>query len=226
MFQASADLFRYLIVNYEGSNFSVSQALFPENAAQTLVPIVSINDTSRNVTITTNHPPSGVSHKLSSGVIAAIPIATVILCILIFGTFVFIIRRRRQEAEQLQPQETQDPTIKPELGGFSIPILGELDSPHVRYKTDLEMEGSKPNSHLAEMEASRGGTEMETGHVAAAELDTAPINLHEPAGSDTATSGLPSPSIRSPSRLPSPAFADKQLPPLKSTSLPPSSKLN
>ena len=200
-----------------------------------MVPILSVNDTSQNITITKNNPPSGpaASHKLSSGAIAGIAIAIIILCVLVLGAIFFVVRRRRRDRERLDTG-AHDPDTKLELEGMNKPVVGELYSPHGEadsreaFKSDLEMEGSKPISILdaknrrlaevagttggAEMEASRGGVEMETGHPAAVELDAGPFSRHELASSDAADSGLPSPSIRDPSRLPSPDSRSKSLP--------------
>lgn len=236
--EASTDILRYLIVDYERSNFSVSQAIFLENAQQNLVPIRSINDTSQNITVTKNNPPSrpAASHKLSSGTIVGIVIAVVISCILVLGAIFFVIRRRRRDRERLKAEEeARNATTKPELDAMVKPVVGELYSPHGEadsreaFKPDLEMEGSKPMSILdaknrrlvevegttggAEMEGSRGGVEMETGHPAAVELDAGPFVRHELASSDTGTSGLNSPSgTRDPaSRLPSPDLRNKSL---------------
>lgn len=170
---------------------------------------------------------------MSSGAIAGIAIAIIILCILVLGAIFFVIRRRRRDRERLGTG-AEDSDTKPELEGMNKPVVGELDSPHGEadsreaFKSDLEMEGSKPISILdaknrrlaevvgttggAEMEASRGGVEMETGHPAAVELDAGPFIRHELASSDAGDSGLPSPSIQDPSRLPSPDSRNKSLP--------------
>lgn len=227
---------RYLIVDYERANFSVAQALFIENAEQKLIPILSLNDTSQNITITKNNPssnPSTGSHKISPGAIAGLAVAILIALILIFGAVYFLIRRRQREREKRAADEAYDPTAKPELDGEAKPPIGELYNPvseadsREASKIGLEMEGSKPASTTldarerrlaeiegthggAEMEGSRGGAEMENGgHPAAVELDAGPVFPSELPNPDAGTSTLSSP--MGPSRLPSPGLRDKPM---------------
>ena len=177
-------MFRYLIVNHEQSNFSVSQSIFSEAAEQNLVPILS---PSANLTINTQ--PSPPSKKLSTGAIAGIAIAVVILCVLALST-IFFIRRRRQSHDK--DARSNDPTDQVELDGIHKPA--EADNA-AEWKAGLEMEGNNtpvgavkgrrlaeiPGSEIgAEMEGSRGGVEMDDGaRPAAIELDAGPIPVHE-----------------------------------------------
>lgn len=184
---------RYLTVNYERSNFSVSQSVFPEGAQQNLIPILPPSD---DITITNKPQSTNQSKKLSSGTVAGIVVAIVILCILAFGTVFFIRRRRRRGAAEPESSRLKDQV---ELDGLQKPA--EADSA-AAWKPGLEMEGNNAPTnmdaklrHMAEvpgsdanveMEGSRGGFEMEGGaHPAAFELDARPIPIHEMPSSNT-----------------------------------------
>lgn len=186
----SFDRCRYLTVNYERSNFSVSQSVFPEAAQQRLTPILP---PSGNLTTAAQPQPPAHSKKLSTGAVAGIVVAVVTLCILAFGT-IFFIRRRRHRSEN-EPGLSR-PNDQVELDGISKPA--EADS--AAWKPGVEMEGNNvaigldgiprnvgefPGSNVEfEVEGSRGGVEMEGGgHPAAVELDAGPIPIR----------GIPSP---------------------------------
>lgn len=94
---------RYLIVDYERSNFSVNPCIFADNAQQNISPIRSIdssNETGTNTSNGTSSPTHYISpaQSLSSPAVAGITIAAVLgLLILLacFTLFIFTIRRRR-----------------------------------------------------------------------------------------------------------------------------------
>ena len=191
---------RYLTVNYERSNFSVSQSAFPVAAEQNLIPILPPSD---DVTITNKPRPTNQSKKLSPGAVARIVVAIVILCIFGFCTVFFIRRRRRRRRRNKAESESSRLKDQVELDGIQKPA--EADSA-AAWKPRLEMEGNTG----VEMEGSRGGVEMEGGaHPAAFELDAGPIPIHEmpsPNTNNTATrtdsvpSGRGTPSSRPGSR--------------------------
>lgn len=185
---------RYLTVNYERSNFSVSQSVFPEAAKQNLIPILPPSD---DVTITTKPKSTNQSKKISPGAVAGIVVAIAILCILAFGT-VFFIRRRRRRRDEAEPESSR---LKDQVELDGIQKPAEADSA-AAWKPGLEMEGNNAPTNLdpklqhmaeapgsntgVEMEGSRGGVEMESGaHPAAFELDAGPIPIHEMPSSPT-----------------------------------------
>ena len=206
---------RYLIVNYETSNFSVSQNTWIENAPSQIMTIASINDTSV-VTKTTNN------HKISIGGIVGLIAAAVALCLIAAGAIYYTIRRKRKkrEEEEKSREAELNQFDKPEMDGTGKPVVGELYSEH---KLGEEMEGSKPGMgvyaadvknrtdlegrRVAEMEGTRGGVEME-GSRAHAEMegtDFAPVEMYAgPHG----LYELPTP-IDERSELPSPVSASR-----------------
>lgn len=230
-------------MDFERSNFSLSQATFIENAEQKLIPILPKNDTSRNITIIPQDPPKS-SHNLSGGVIAGIVVAIVV--ILLIGATVFIIRRRRaQSAKNTNGEEPEGWNDKPELDGQTKPFVGELYHPHGEAdssSTNLEMDATTQpkraeiqGSHGGvEMEGSRGGAEM-FGGIAAVELEASilrPVELPSPNPGSSAVSSprigphTSSPSLAAEERpLQSPSAKSPEPPlPWPSSSLSPSSR--
>ena len=199
---------RYLIVDFERSNFSLSQATFIENGEQKLLPILSNDDTSQNVTKIHREPPKS-SRNLSSGAVAGIVIA--IISILLIGAAIFIIRRRRaHDAQKTKPEEPENLSDKPELDGEGKPPIVELYNPHGEadsrelLKSNLEMDATT-QPQRAEIQGSHGGIEMEGSH-GGAEMDggTAAVELEAPGprpvelpSPDPGASAIPSPRIRS-----------------------------
>ena len=158
---------RYLIVDYERSNFSISPALFDESAQSNFVPIASTNNTL----------PAGVrtvqqntSHSLSIGAIVGIVVAVVAVVLLAAaGAFFYVRRKRRKAAEAATKEEDYDPMAKPEMDGSGKAIPGELFGSEGKSDKDgsgFEMEGSggKDDKARAEMEGTKGGAEMDAGH--------------------------------------------------------------
>ena len=96
----------FLIVDYEHSNFSISQAIFDPNAQSHIVSLASNasisssgpNSTSTNGPIVKTTSSSG-SHGIGTGAIAGIAIAIVVMASLIGGFFVFKCIRRRSDAK-------------------------------------------------------------------------------------------------------------------------------
>ena len=210
----------YLIVDYERSNFSISQCLYEANKPAELVGIPSANNTGPGITKTT------ASNVLSVGAIVGIVIAVaVFLALSVIGTC-FCVRRQKQkkrveqEKKQIEEEEAIDPrNQKAELGGIPKPKLGEL---YGEYKPSVEsdphdvneMEGGKDifgnDAKLrAEMEGCRGGAEMDSTksrHELRQSTKNAPIEmwagdhgLYDELSPHPEDSSRPSP----PSRLPS-----------------------
>lgn len=101
----------YLVVDYERSNFSVSQALFLNPCPQQLVAIHSVNHTSSNKTILTSIP---TSHSTSRGVIAGAVVGAVLVIPLVIALAMFIRhyrghRFRRPRATQRNTSELDAP---------------------------------------------------------------------------------------------------------------------
>lgn len=162
--------------------------------------------------------------KISGGAIAGIAVAIAILCILVIGAVVFIVRRRRaRNLGKSGAKDSEDIKDKPELDGLNKPPLAELFQPpeeadsREAFKPDLEMDGSEPVPkfrRLAEAEGSHGGVEMEGSH-GGAEMDSGPAAIELDAGpvprfQQLSTPGTPAVELPSPrippdqQRLPSP----------------------
>lgn len=111
-------LSRYLIVDWERSNFSLSQCLFVENAQATLVPINTPSATSSSNAGT---PKSPSSNKKTVGIAVGVPIAVILVSILVLCFF--LRRKKRSKAEgsksvdsvQVQPIPSSPPVDSEEL---------------------------------------------------------------------------------------------------------------
>lgn len=192
---------RYLIVNYEHSNFSISQSLFKDNATPQIVAIPSVNDTSTRVAKTYQH------QGLSAGSIAGIVIAVAVMAILAALAVFFINRRRsRTKAKEVEKYNSLDlMTNKPEMGDTSKPQMRELYAPEKDAKKDVEMEGDKPSYGLhgelrAEVEGSTGAAEMDGDQVAPTEMYAGPHGLYELPSQNPGSRDRPSPSTENESR--------------------------
>ena len=208
--------FRYLIVNYEQSNFSVSQNIWVEDARSQIVAIRS----------NTTAPPVSQTHKKSSiaiGAIVGIIVAAVVLVLLAaLAAFFIISKRRKRRREKENPKKVDDdPFRKAEMDGTGKPPIGELYAEgkvgEVDSTSKVEMQGSQPGLSLndqkntaeiegstggAEMEGTKGGVEMEGStlraemagdHVPPVELYAGPQGLFELPSPNTSDSELASP---------------------------------
>lgn len=122
-FLASFDLIferRYLIVDYDRNNFSISRAVFPDtNVPQRLLTIL---------------PPSekGSSHgRLTKGAIIGIGVGTPAIIVALIATILYLVRRRRlRSAPKTQvipnaPEETKaelDAKQNPNYSGMGTPV--------------------------------------------------------------------------------------------------------
>lgn len=180
---------RYLIVDYERQNFSLSQSAFIENTKQNLIPIPPLGNDTSVINRTPQQPPA--SSKLSGGVLTGIIVAILTLIILVSGSIIFLIRRRKANLAKFKQEETS--FEKPELDAQTKPVISELYNPHgeadsreinknveldatMEIRTAAEVEGSRGG---VEMEGSRGGVELESSVPAAAELDAGPVTRQE-----------------------------------------------
>ena len=207
---------RYLIVDYERSNFSLSQSLFESNAGQQIVTIPSLDNAAPGNTKTSQ--PSSFPISALIGILVAV----VVLALASVAAFFFFRRRRRRRLEEYEKRKAGDfdPLAKPEMDGRGKPPVGELyaegkpgaemDSKNMiemegtygkfgdEAKMRAEMEGSRGG---AEMEGTKGGHEMQAGDVTAPmEMWAGPHGLYELPSPD---SGRPSPASRIPSPSPS-----------------------
>lgn len=166
---------RYLIVNYEQNNFSVSQNSWSPNAPSQIIPIAAASNatTSKITKITTP------SHKLSTGAIVGIIVAVVSLIILT-AIAIFYVIKHRSKRRKLEKEETEGdemtPFHKAEMDAtpagkapFGEPPYGDKFGEEMDGGTKLgmdmrkgsEMEGSNPDLVLAaklksEMEGDAG----------------------------------------------------------------------
>ena len=170
---------RYLIVNYEKSNFSVSQNLWDESAATRILSIDAAN--ANNAT-----PPNvskvqqTTSNSISTSTIIGIAVAVVAFIIAAAIGASFLIRRRRRKAEKEKGGNVDDvePFQKPEMDATSKAppreLYAEGKAGEVDSSSKIEMQGSNVdisacNSNAAEMEGTSAGVEME-GTRGAAEM--------------------------------------------------------
>ena len=207
---------RYLIVNYESSNFSVSQNVWAENAPSEILAIRTANSTAPPAPKSTKK--SGISTGGIIGVIAAIAVLAIIAAV----TAIFIIRRKRKrrKEEEAKKVDEDDPYRKAEMDGNGKPPVGELYTEgkfgEVDSSSKVEMQGSQPtvphdDKNRAEIEGSKGGVEMEGtkggvemeggrlraemdgDHLAPVEMYAGPHGLYEMPSPITSNSDLPSP---------------------------------
>jgi len=220
----------YLIVDYENNNFSISPAVFTQNAPTQIKAIASHNNTASNIVKVTQ---PGASHSIPIGAIVGIVVALVLLSLSGLVAFFFLRRRqrrRRLEEYERRKREEHDPTAKAEMDGNPVPFVGEMhgENKYGAYdgKTNLEMDGTKDafdaklrqemeGSHgldskeRLEMEGSQQHAEMEGTNFAPVEMYAGPYGLYDDhtempsplVGAD----GRPSPASRPGSGLPSPA---------------------
>lgn len=196
---------RYLIVDYERQNFSISQSAFIEDAKQNLVSIPPGGNDTLVINTTTQRPPT--SSKLSGGVLAGIIVAILTLIILVSGSIIFLVRRRKANLAKSKPDEIS--FEKPELDAQTKPVVSELYSPHgeadsrelnkmgeldATVRAVVEVEGSRGG---VEMEGSKGGVEMESNAPAAVELDAGSVNCRELPSPEPTAQIMPSSNVAS-----------------------------
>ena len=189
---------RYLIVDYERRNFSVSQNDWYGNTTPQILPISSTAIPSAVNGTTTNNGNVTGSPKIRHAMIEATSVAAFLICVLAAIVATFFIRRRRRSRQKLQKdnktEESVESFVKAELDGKGKSPLGELDAP---WKTPAEADSSckfempgKLGSRT-EVAGSRVSVEME-GNTVASE------DRHGPVEMDAGTHGLP----EAPSSLP------------------------
>ena len=151
----STHIDRYLIVNYEHNNFSVSQNSWLPNASSQIIPIAAASNatTSKITKITTP------SHKISTGAIVGIIVAVGAL-IIVAGIAVFYVIKHRSKRRKLEKEENEGdemtPFHKAEMDGTPAG-KAPFGEPPYGHKFGEEMEGSNPNLGMD----MRKGSEME-----------------------------------------------------------------
>ncbi|KAL8644752.1 MAG: hypothetical protein Q9210_007094 [Variospora velana] len=152
----------YLIADYERSTFSINQCRFDDNAAADIRPILPTNKTiATNGTIPTNGNPGDGAGNLSSGIIAAIVIASVVFLAILSITSTVLWRRKRKDNDR-EPREWDE---KPEIA----------DTVDLGIEHELHAEKIKPPElHGKPL----GPLEMQDG-VAAAEMHVIENESHE-----------------------------------------------
>lgn len=145
----------YLIVNYEHTNFSVSQNSWVANSPSQLIPIAAASNatTSKLIKITTP------SHKISTGAVVGIVVAVVALVIVAAIAVFFIIKHRRKR-RNVEKDETEGdemtPFHKAEMDATPVGKLPFEERPY-GHKFGEEMDGSNPDLGMD----MRKGSEME-----------------------------------------------------------------
>ena len=161
---------RYLIVNYEQSNFSVSQNIWEENAPSQILSIDAANTTTPTKITKVQQT---TSKSISTGAIIGIAVSVVALIIVAAIAIFFFIRTRRRSRREKEEREKIDdvePFQKAEMDATSRVLPGELyaegKAGEVDSSSKIEMQGSDVNisaydKNTAEMEGTRGAVEME-----------------------------------------------------------------
>ncbi|KAL2057551.1 hypothetical protein ABVK25_001935 [Lepraria finkii] len=160
----------YLIVNYEQSNFSVSQNIWEENTPSQILSIDAANITTPTKI---NQVQQTTSKSISTGAIIGIAVPVVALIIVAAIAIFFFIRRqrrRRREKEKREKIDDIEPFQKPEMDATSKVLPGELYAEGKAGELDssskIEMQSSDVrmsayDKNIAEMEGTRGVVEME-----------------------------------------------------------------
>jgi Eukaryotic aspartyl protease len=165
----------YVIADYDRSNFSVSQALFPSTSvAQHLVPILP-----SGVASTPGAASTPVSHRgLSSGAIAGIAIAAAVAILLL--AFVTVIYVRRQRRRRITPGRL--PQLPGQTGDSSA---AQILKPELDAYESAALEHNAPNSEKAELPAyNRMDARQELeDRMASQKNDTSQNGVYELAGS-------------------------------------------
>ena len=107
--------YAYVIADYERSNFSVSQALFPDaSVSQNIISIFSPND------------PFVKQHHSPKVIIGTAVASFVFVCMIALGGFMILNRRRRQrfsaERDNVVERDNSQPYEKPELDTVEVAI--------------------------------------------------------------------------------------------------------
>ena len=166
---------RYLIADYEHSNFSIFPVMWSENSTHSvpsmtqIVAISPVNSTFSEPT-STSIPHPGL--KISSGAISGVTVSAAFVCIILASISLYIARKRRRRQGKIGPKTEADSESyhKPEMDG-SGRVLGELEGldkevPEVEDSQKREMHRSdaslsRLDRHRIEKEGSNVSAELE-----------------------------------------------------------------
>lgn len=144
----------YIIADYDRSNFSVAQALFPSTSEpQSLIPILAPGD--QDPTLPSGRAPALGSHgRPSSGAIAGIVLAAAIA--IFCATLVWVIYVRRQRRQRITRRDSPAlPTL--ELNSHEK-VVPELDAPKAKQVELPAFAGAGGEQHeLDDLTTSKGG---------------------------------------------------------------------
>lgn len=156
-------LSRYLIVDWERSNFSLSQCLFEEGSQQKLVAIEAVSSTTDEIrSSSSSKPPSGKNK--TAGIAVGVTLAVVIISI---GLGVFFFKRRQGAAKNIKSHKSRADEILP---GYRKTELN-TDNDHAIY----EMDNPENAKRLAQTKAPH---EMDGVPLRPVELAVTPSELH------------------------------------------------
>ena len=133
----SHSMIRYLIVDWERNNFSLSQCVFNENAAEQIVAIQSVNASSNG---TTSGPvkPSSSNHGEIIGIAVGVALVIVFLA---SGSVTFLVLQKRKKARAAaNATKTENDTEDTNYQGLGNKAELDTDQDHSRF----EMNGDGP----------------------------------------------------------------------------------
>jgi hypothetical protein len=109
-------MYRYLTVDYERGNFSISQAIFPDSLGKKIVAIQAPDNPTTNPASTSSQPTTSSSSNKTIGI--AIGVALGILC-LVSAIAIFLCRRRKSprntNTQPHPPPQSPSPSILSQL---------------------------------------------------------------------------------------------------------------
>ncbi|KAH6678196.1 aspartic peptidase domain-containing protein [Halenospora varia] len=159
----------YLTVDYERSNFSLSQVRFEAGASQHIVAIPSINATTNSTSTSTD---SSAGKSLTTGALASIIAGSIVVVIAtIVGIYFFFKRRRTEKKAELPDNQidNDDPYQKAELDAQGTHQTGhEMDGGTNAAKFELQSPIPEP---VYEMDGVGSVRELASPDVAAHEME-------------------------------------------------------
>lgn len=143
---------RYLVADYERSQFSINQCRFVEGLSPNIQAISSPNGT--NITNSPTSHPKPSTNRLSSGIITAIVVVPVVILAVLGIIFAILWRRKQRATKQIGLDDsTTDPNVAVSISGDHELHEEQLLPPelHDMAKDALEMDGG-----IAAVEANAG----------------------------------------------------------------------
>ena len=163
---------RYLIVNYETSNFSISQLVSSQNTQPHILPILATNGTTTDTTSPTTgskQPQVSVStgngsHSIGTGAIAGIVVA-IVLITLICGALVFYCRpSKRRRKNSMNTIEVHGNSVFPKNAlEMEDPQFSDTTA-EKKYVDITTQETTSPMTPLAEADSGQLGTSTSRGY--------------------------------------------------------------